>query len=162
MNRQYDRQMITIRQIEEIEIPLSILLDADPSEECIDKYLPESKSFGAFADNSLVGVCVTNLNESGVWEIFNIAVIPERQKQGIGTELLNYVIAHFTDIGEMQLEIGTGTFGYQLLFYQRLGFRVKSIRENFFLDNYPDPVYDQGVQLKDMLRLRLELCRAGE
>lgn len=134
-----------------------MLLHADPSEKCIDRYLPQSKCFGAFVEDSLADVCVTNLNETGDWEIFNIVVIPEKQKQGIGTKLLNFVIRYFENIGEKSLELGTGTFGYQLLFYQRFGFRVESIRRNFFVDNYSDPIYEDGVQLKDMLRLSLKL-----
>ena len=149
--------MTIIKKISEKEIPMSMLLHADPSETCIEKYLPGSKCFGAFVENSLVGVCVTNSNEAGVWEIYNIVVIPEKQKQGIGTKLLKFSIRYFADIGETKLELGTGTFGYQLLFYQRFGFRVKSIWENFFLDNYSDPIYENGVQLKDMLRLSLNL-----
>lgn len=149
--------MTNIKKTSESDIPKSILLHADPSEDCINKYLSGSKCFGAFIEGSLVGVCVTNLNQNNVWEIFNIVVLPEKQKQGIGTKLLKFVINYFKGIGEKQLELGTGTFGYQLLFYQRLGFRVKSIRENFFIDNYSEPIYEQGVQLKDMLRLTIKL-----
>ncbi len=151
--------MTIIKKISENEIPISLLLDADPSEKRIEKYLCGSTSFGAFVDNSLVGVCVTNSNESGVAEIFNIVVTPEKQNKGIGSELLKFVIAYYTDIGAKTLELGTGTFGYQLLYYQRFGFRVERICKNHFIDNYPAPIYDHGLQLKDMLRLSLELNR---
>ncbi len=50
----------------------------------------------------------------------------------------------------------TGTFGYQLTFYQREGFRVDSIDKDFFLVNYEKPIYEAGIQLQDMLRLVLE------
>jgi ribosomal protein S18 acetylase RimI-like enzyme len=149
--------MTIIKKISENEIPMSMLLHADPSEKRIEKYLRGSICFGAFVENSLLGVCVTNSNESGVSEIFNIVVTPEKQKQGIGTKLLKFVIAYFVDIGETKLELGTGTFGYQLLFYQRLGFRVESVWKNHFLDNYSDPIYEHGLQHKDMLRLSLKL-----
>ncbi len=149
--------MVTIKKISEQDLPMSLLLHADPSQRCIEKYLPESKCFSAIIENALVGACVTNLNEAGAREIYNIVVSPEKQKRGIGTQLLTYVIKYFSDTGEKKLELGTGTFGYQLLFYQRFGFRVKSIREDFFIENYSAPIYENGVQLKDMLRLALEL-----
>ena len=149
--------MIIIKEISEKDVPMSMLLHADPSESCIAAYFPGAQCFGAFVHDSLVGVCVTNLNKSSVWEIFNIVVVPKWQQQGIGTRLLESVISHFRDSGEKSLELGTGTFGYQLLLYQRFGFRVVSIRENFFVDNYPEPIFEQGVQLRDMLRLRLTL-----
>ena len=148
--------MNIIRQIPEKEVPMSMLLHADPSEKCIDKYLHGSKCFGAFVEDSLVGVCVTNLNDVDEWEIFNIVVISGKQRQGYGTKLLQFVTKYFEEIGAKSLELGTGTFGYQLLFYQRLGFRVESVRKNFFIDNYSDPIFEDGVQLKDMLRLSIK------
>ena len=138
---------------------MSMLLHADPSEKCIEQYLHRSKCFGAFVEDSLVGVCVTNSNEADEWEIFNIVVIPEKQKLGLGKELLQFVIKYFEEIGAKSLELGTGTFGYQLLFYQRLGFRVENIRKNFFIDNYSDPIFEDGLQLKDMLRLSIKFDR---
>ncbi|WP_308364978.1 MULTISPECIES: hypothetical protein [unclassified Microbulbifer] len=55
-----------------------------------------------------------------------------------------------------RLEVGTGTFGYQLTIYQRQGFRVERIDKNFFLKNYPEPIVENGIQHRDMLRLTLE------
>lgn len=87
----------------------------------------------------------------------NIAVAPSRQQRGIGTTLLGHVISVFREEGACRLEVGTGTFGYQLAFYQRQGFRVTGIDTNFFLTNYPEPIFEDGIQLKDMLRLTLVL-----
>lgn len=55
-----------------------------------------------------------------------------------------------------RLEVGTGTFGHQLAFYQRLGFRVTHVDRGFFLDNYDAPIFEDGIQHKDMLRLTLD------
>ncbi|MDA3948255.1 MAG: hypothetical protein PF508_03430 [Spirochaeta sp.] len=52
-----------------------------------------------------------------------------------------------------------GTFGYQLAFYQRHGFRVTSIDHDFFVNNYPEPIFEDGIQLFDLLRLTLQLTR---
>ena len=54
-----------------------------------------------------------------------------------------------------RLEVGTGTFGYQLAFYQREDFRADAIDKDFFLINYEEPIFENGIQLKDMLRLGL-------
>lgn len=85
----------------------------------------------------------------------SIAVQPAHQKSGYGTALLKWVINFFRNSGAQQLEVGTGTFGYQLAFYQRHGFRVTSIDRDFFLSNYPEPIFENGIQLFDMLRLTL-------
>ena len=61
------------------------------------------------------------------------------------------------ELGAERIVLGTGTFGHQLKFYQRNGFRVDSVEKNFFLDNYSDPIYEDGIQHKDMLRLSLAI-----
>jgi len=90
--------------------------------------------------------------------LMNIAVSPSTQRNGIGAQLLKYVIEIARESGAQRLEVGTGTFGYQLTFYQRQGFRVERIDKDFFLKNYPEPIIENGIQHKDMLRLALELC----
>ena len=92
----------------------------------------------------------------GIYELMSIAVSPRQQQKGIGTILLKHAVATVRDLGARRLEVGTGTFGYQLTWYQREGFRVFAIERNFFLENYPEPIYEQGIQLKDMLRLATE------
>ena len=53
--------------------------------------------------------------------------------------------------------VGTGSFGDQLLFYQRAGFRVSGLQRDFFLRNYTTQLWERGAQHKDMLRLTLDL-----
>ena len=89
------------------------------------------------------------------YELMSIAVHPSYQKSGHGTALLKWVIGFFRESGARQLEVGTGTFGYQLAFYQRQGFRVTSIDRDFFVNNYHEPIFEEGIQLFDMLRLTL-------
>ncbi len=59
-------------------------------------------------------------------------------------------------MGARRLEVGTGTFGYQLAWYQREGFRVFAVERDFFLVNYEEPIYENNIQLKDMLRLAVD------
>ena len=86
-----------------------------------------------------------------------MAVSPAWQRNGIGSALLHHAIRELRKRGVQQLEVGTGSFGDQLLFYQRLGFRVSRIDRDFFLRNYTTPLWERGVQHKDMLKLTLEL-----
>jgi len=149
--------MLTFRIVSEKEVPLDLLFEADPSEESINKYLIGAQCFCAFFESNIVGVCVVNKNANDCNEIYNVAVLPEKQKQGIGTELLKFVIRKLVDSGEKRIELGTGTFGYQLMFYQRFGFRVENVWKDYFVEKYAAPIFIDGVQLKDMLRLVLVL-----
>ena len=39
------------------------------------------------------------------------------------------------------------------------GFRVSSVEKDFFLENYPEPLYEDGIRHTDMLRLTLDLSK---
>ncbi|MGF1887172.1 GNAT family N-acetyltransferase [Photobacterium profundum] len=148
--------MIQFKQVSAKLAPMELLLEADPSEMCIKKYLDGSDCFAAFDGDVIVSICVTKpLNES-TSEIYNVATAPEYQKKGIGSKLLQFALKELSIIGFSNVELGTGTFGYQLSFYQRYDFRVDSILQDFFLDNYDEPTFENGIQHKDMLRL---VCR---
>ena len=133
--------MREFKQMDARAIPLSLLLEADPSEKCIRSYLSGSLCFGAFEQGSLVGACVTKAKQAGISEIYNIAVQPEYQKKGIGSGLLRFVLQQLVECGFRQAVLGTGIFGHQLKFYQRLGFQPDGVIKDFFIDNYDEPVY---------------------
>lgn len=140
---------------------MELLLLADPSEEKIRSYLPESKCFVALRGEVVVGACVVKARGGGAYELMSIAVPPALHKSGYGTALLTRIVELYRRAGARQLEVGTGTFGYQLAFYQRHGFRVTSIDHDFFVRNYPEPIFENGIQLFDMLRLTLRYPESG-
>ena len=147
--------MLTFSQIAPELIPLSLLLEADPDEQKIRTYLSNSFCFAATQDINLVGACVFRKQSSQCVELMNIAVVPSHQALGIGSKLLSFAISELKQSDFLRIELGTGTFGHQLGFYQKLGFRVDSIIKNHFLDNYSKPILENGIQHKDMLRLVL-------
>jgi len=135
---------------------MDLLLLADPSKEKVRSYLSNSRCFVASREGAIVGVCAVQPREAGRYELMSIAVRPDQQRRGIGTELLKWTIDFFQKAGAEQLEVGTGSFGYQLTFYQRHGFRVTGIDRDFFIKNYDGPIFEEGIQLMDMLRLTIE------
>ena len=145
---------MNIREVDYTQLPLAMLLEADPSEKQVLSYLTRCHCFLAEADGEAVGVCaVLPLADGMSYELMNIAVGPKQQ--GIGSKLLEGVIAIVKTMDTKRLLVGTGTFGCQLTFYQRAGFRVVSVDKDFFLRNYDEPIYEHGIQHKDMLRLEL-------
>ena len=152
---------LLIQEVPAADAPIELLLLADPSEDKIRSYLSESKCFVASAGAAVVGACVVQPRGMGAHEIMCIAVCLDCQKSGYGTALLKWVVDFFRRSGARQLEVGTGSFGYQLAFYQRLGFRVTSIGHDFFVENYPEPIFENGIRLRDMLRLSLPLSGNG-
>ena len=149
--------MLDIVAVSPNKMPMHLLLEADPAEGSIRKYLDTSLCYLALKSDVPVGVCVLGHTDDATLELYNIAVCPSVQNHGIGTELLSHVIEEARSEGVGSIELGTGTFGYQLAFYQRVGFRVEAVIKNYFVDNYDEPIFESGIQLRDMLRLVLLL-----
>lgn len=152
---QHDAMSLLIQEIPPADAPIDLLLLADPSEEKIRSYLPASNCFVASRNGSVVAAAVVQPREAGAHELMSIAVYPDHQQSGIGTALLKWIVDYFGRAGATKLEVGTGTFGYQLAFYQRQGFRVTGIDRDFYLNNYDEPVFERGIRLVDMLRLTI-------
>jgi ribosomal protein S18 acetylase RimI-like enzyme len=146
---------LQVQEVPVAQAPMALLLLADPSEEKIRSYLPRSRCFIASSGEAVVGACVVQPLGAGTHEIMSIAVQPSHQSAGHGSALLKWIIDCFRQSGESQIEVGTGTFGHQLAFYQKHGFRVTAIERDFFVNNYPEPIFENGIQLLDMLRLTL-------
>ncbi|MBE0465269.1 MAG: GNAT family N-acetyltransferase [Halomonadaceae bacterium] len=135
------------------EIPIELLLEADPSEETIASYLEGAWYFAAKRDEKVIGACIAKPINTGTAEIFNIAIYPQFQQQGVGSGLLRFALNELKTKNMQRVELSTGTFGYQLTYYQRHGFRVDRVVKNHFLDNYPEPIFENGIQHQDALRL---------
>lgn len=153
---QYDDEPLQIKEVSPADAPMELLLQADPSVEKIKGYLGQSRCLVAVVGKEAVGSYVVKEIASGTYELMSISVVETFQGRGIGTMLLKHAISFVHDTGARRLEVGTGTFGYQLAYYQRQGFRVTAIDRDFFLKHYPEPLYESGIQHKDMLRLTLE------
>ena len=153
---------MTVEKIEYLQvspeiIPLDILLEADPSELSISSYSTDAWGFVAQQDDQIIGACIAKTIREGCAEIFNVSVLPDSQGKGVGTKLLKFALDQLVHKGIKRVELGTGAFGYQLTYYHRLGFRVGEVIQNHFLDNYSEPIFENGIQHKDMLRLYIDL-----
>lgn len=148
---------LRLQQIPSEQAPMHLLLEADPSEALIANYLGASHCVVARLQDETIGVYLLKPVEGATWELMNIAVAPEHQGQGIGGRLLHHAIDQARQLGAQRLELGTGSFGHQLTFYQRAGFRVVAVEPDYFLQRYPEPLYENRLQHRDRLRLALAL-----
>ncbi len=139
------------------KIPMELLLEADPNEQSIRQYLDSGLVFAAMTKNEVIGVVIAGLILEDIAELFNVSIANAFRRKRIGSKLLEFTLGELKSMGVKGVELATGSFGYQLTFYQRLGFRVDSVVKDHFLENYPDPIFEDGIQLKDMLRLSIRL-----
>lgn len=144
-----------IRQLKSGEAPpMELLLEADPSENMIRSYLAEGICYLAELDGSLIGVYVLMPLSRTAAEIKNIAVAPSSRGQGLGKELVFDALAEAKRLGYSTVEIGTGNSSLdQLALYQKCGFRLDSIDQDFFVRHYDEPIIENGIVCRDMIRL---------
>ena len=134
---------------------LDLLLLADEQEDMIDKYLDRGTMF-VLDDNGIKGECVVTDEDDGVIEIKNLAVYKEYHGNGYGKSLIMFVADKYRGQYKV-LQVGTGDSPITVPFYEHCGFKQHHRIENFILDNYDRPIYEGGVQLRDMVFLRMDI-----
>ena len=138
-------------------IPYDLLLLADETKEAIDKYIFKSDLYLAKIDNKTIGVfCLFEIDDKTV-ELKNIAVHQDYQSNGYGSVFIDFIKQTLQNKFE-NLIVGTADTGSrQISFYEKNGFVKYAIRKDFFIENYKDPIFENGTQLKDMILLKYKL-----
>ena len=140
------------------DIPFDLLELADPSRRQIESYLKNGDCFLAKSGAETVGVMVLNKVDSSTVEIKNIAVRESDQGKGFGKALLKYSEKISRESGFEKLIIGTGNSSIgQLALYQKEGFEMDSIEKEFFVKNYPEPIFENGIQCRHKVVLEKSL-----
>ncbi len=132
---------------------LDLLLLADEQEEMIDRYLERGDMFVLQDEHKkAIAVAVVTVEGDNVVELKNLAVLKEEQGKGYGKRMIEYVCKFYSEKYRM-LFVGTGDIDVTVGFYKHCGFTYSHRVKNFFIENYDHPIYEDGVQLKDMVYL---------
>ena len=134
---------------------LDLLLLADEQENMIDKYLPDGDLFALY-DGDLKSVCVVLPINSETCELKNIATYHKYQGKGYGRALIRFISDFYKNNYKTML-VGTGETPAILSFYKSCGFEISHRIKNFFTDNYDHPMFEDGIQLIDMVYLKKNL-----
>ena len=113
-----------------------LLLLADESEESVADYADRGTTYVARRDGEILGQYVFLHTRPFTAEVVNIAVVPEHQRKGIATG-----------------DLGVG----QIALYERCGFVRCGVDVDYFSKHYPVPFFENGVECRHMVRLRMEL-----
>ena len=131
---------------------IDLLLLADEQENMIDKYLEQGQMFALY-DGDLKSICVVAKQSDTIYEIKNIATYEKYQGKGYGKKLINYIFEYYKDKCKTMF-VGTGDSDSIIHFYESCGFKISHKVDNFFIDNYEKPIFENGKQLIDMIYLR--------
>ncbi|MCK9875831.1 GNAT family N-acetyltransferase [Frankia sp. Ag45/Mut15] len=152
---------------------------AEDSAALLDAYLPLGRVLVARIGPDIVGhlqVVPTEHHDShgpdhpavgmpvgtavGTPEIRNMAVLTAYQGQGIGQALIKALIDLIAAESPRVLLVATAAAGIgNLRFYQRCGFRLRSIERDAFTEaaGYPPGILLDGIALRDRVWLDLDL-----
>jgi ribosomal protein S18 acetylase RimI-like enzyme len=156
-----DYSLISVAAGAEREQFLPVLLLADESLEQVNSYMHRGDLF-AFVEpaGTAVGIVLTIPDEKGSVELKAVAVDTARQNLGIGRRMLAAVLEELRRRGVRRAVVGTANAGIgQLAYYQKAGFRLLRIERDFFSParGYPAVMEDNGIRLRDMVWMDLEL-----
>lgn len=134
---------------------MNLLFLADEQEDMIERYLEKGTMY-VLEDDGIKGECVVTEEGGNILEIKNLAVVPDCHKKGYGRALIEFIAEKYRE-QYCILQVGTGDSPLTIPFYEKCGFVRSHSVKNFFTDNYDHPIYEGGVQLKDMIYLRKQL-----
>ena len=129
--------------------------EAEDSPSQVDAYMNDGVVLVARSGAQLVG----HLQLIGD-EIRNMAVAAEHRGHGIGRALVEHAIELARDEGRSGLSVATATADIgNLRFYQRCGFRLRSIERDVFTPatGYPPDLEADGIPVRDRVWLDLTL-----
>ena len=146
-------EIIEIKENKKHFLPLLLL--ADEQEDMIDRYIDRGTMY-VLDDNGVKCACIVTDEGNGILEIKNIATEPEYQGKGYGKALIVFVAAKYKGKYSI-LQVGTGDSPLTIPFYEKCGFVRSHSIKNFFVDHYDHPIFEDGVQLVDMIYLQKKL-----
>lgn len=156
-----DYTLVSILPGAERERFLPLLLLADESLEQVRSYMHSGELYAFVgSDRNAVGIVLTVAAEHGAVELKAVAVDKTQQNRGIGRRLLAAVLEELRQRGVRRAIVGTANAGIgQLAYYQKAGFRLLRIERDFFSParGYPAVMEDNGIRLRDMVWMDLEL-----
>ena len=103
-------------------------------------------------DNGIKCECVITDEGNGVLEIKNIATVSNCQRKGYAKAMIDFIVSKYRNDYSI-LQVGTGDSPMTIPFYEKCGFVRTHVIPNFFTDNYHHPIFEEGIQLIDMVYL---------
>ena len=137
---------------------------AEDSAAELDSYIDTGRVLAATSDGEIIGhLQLTGTGDPGQVEIKNMAVRETRQGHGIGRRLIQAAVdlAAAEAVTTILVATAAADIG-NLRFYQRQGFRMRSVERDAFTPatGYPPGLLIDGIELRDRVWLDREVVAA--
>jgi len=129
-----------------------ILHDAEEDDERIRAALraPSCQAYAALDGGEPVGAAVVRWDDHEPSEILYIAVAAARRGTGLGRQIIADILDELPARGR-RLLVGTANCALDnIAFYQKCGFRMHSVKRDFFAYIQP-PLREHGIVMRDMI-----------
>ena len=131
------------------------MLEADPNEDAIKKYLEKGDLF--VLEYEEIPACVAvvvHINNETV-ELKNLATKEEYRGKGFAKKMIKYLSDNYKQKYKKMI---VGTTENNIPFYVKQGFdRYEKTMKNFFPDNYDEEIWDGNLHCIDMYYYSKEL-----
>ena len=133
---------------------------AEDSADALDAYIDAGRVLVARDGGEVVGHLQLTETPAGELEVKNMAVLPRVQRRGVGRALMAAALDVAGAEGRSTLVVATAAADIgNLRFYQRLGFRMRSIERDAFTEatGYAPGIVIDGIELRDRVWLDRDL-----
>ncbi len=136
---------------------MPMLMKANPSRDLVEKDLARGDLYVLEDGGTAVSCAIVGPLNLLSCELLNLSTRDGYERQGYAKVLLHYLFAIYRDLYKSMV-VGTADFSnIALSLYESQGFRRIRTIENYFTENYPQAIYDEGRLCKDMVVLEKTL-----
>lgn len=142
----------------QVEDLVPVLVLAEPSPRALRWGLRHlvDEAYRLDVDGQLAGAATMQWRDDPC-ELQELAIVAERQGQGLGKQFVRWLLDEARRRGKHGMLVGTTNASLSnIAFYQRCGFRMHHVRQDYF-GYYRQPIYEYGIQVRDMLVFRYDL-----
>ena len=128
---------------------MGLLLEADPSEDMINKYLKDGDLFVLTYKDEVAGIAIVLEIDKDVVELKNIVIKNQYRGQGLGKKMLKYLADNYKTRYKKMI---VGTTENNIPFYVKQEFdKYEKTIKNFFIDNYNEEIKDGDLICTDLI-----------
>lgn len=127
-----------------------ILCESDPNINLVNDYLREGQLFAYFYHQIPVSFIVIQQVDNDTIEIKNLLTIDTYRGHGFARQLIQYIENRFQDIPRIIVATANSSM-FNMSFYTKLGYHYCYKIDNYFIDNYPQEIYENGIQAIDLM-----------
>ena len=128
---------------------IDLLLEADPSENMVNKYLYDGELFVLTYKDDVACIAVVLKIDEVTIELKNIVTKKDYRGKGLGKKMLKYLEDNYKQKYEKMI---VGTTENNIPFYVKQGFdKYERTIKNYFIDNYAEEIKDGELVCTDLI-----------